>query len=106
MKLTDTAIKALQPKQVRYLVTDGRGLCLEIRPSGKRSWLYRYRFNGKPEKMTIGRYPDMSLKLARAERDKLATLVSCGQSPARQKQLAKVAGASNSTMRDFSERYY
>ena len=33
-------------------------------------------------------------------------LVSRGQSPAREKQLAKLALASNSTMRDFAERYY
>jgi len=33
-------------------------------------------------------------------------LVSRGQPPAREKQLAKLALASNSTMRDFAERYY
>ena len=59
MPLTDTGIKALKPRKMRYLVTDGRGLCLEILPSGKLSWLYRYRVNGKPEKVAIGRYPEL-----------------------------------------------
>jgi hypothetical protein len=72
----------------------------------KLSWLYRYRVNGKPEKVAIGRYPDLSLKAARDERDAMAGLVSRGQSPAREKQLAKLALASNSTMREFAERYY
>lgn len=106
MALTDTAIKALKPRGFRYLVTDGRGLCLEVLPSGRLSWLYRYRFNSKPEKVAIGHYPELSLKAARGARDKLATMKAHGQSPAREKQLAKTAQASNSTMREFSERYY
>lgn len=88
------------------MVTDGRGLCLEVLPSGKLSWLYRYRVNRKPEKVMIGRYPDMSLKAARGERDRLSGVVSRGISPAEEKQLAKSALASTSNFRDFSERYY
>jgi len=49
MALTDTAIKAREPQEMRYLVTDGRGHCLEVLPSGKLSWLYRYRCKGKAE---------------------------------------------------------
>jgi integrase len=106
MALTDTGIRALRPRKARYVVTDGRGLCLEVLPSGKLSWLFRYRVNGEPEKVALGRYPDLSLKAARNERDTMAGLVSRGQSPAREKQLAKLALASNSTMREFAERYY
>jgi len=46
MALTDAQIKALKPKASRYLVSDGRGLSLDVLPSGKMSWLYRYRLNG------------------------------------------------------------
>jgi integrase len=48
----------------------------------------------------------MSLKAARGERNRLATLLAGGHSPAQEKRLAKVALASGSTMREFSERYY
>jgi len=106
MPLTDRGIKALKPREIRYLVTDGRGLCLEVLPSGKLSWLFRYRFNGKPEKVAIGHYPDMSLKTARSERDRLAGLLLRGLSPAREKQLAKLAISSSRTMGEFAERYY
>jgi hypothetical protein len=103
MALTDTAIKALKPRGTRYLVTDGRGLCLEILPSGHLSWLYRYRFKGKPEKVAIGSYPEMSLKIARSERDRLATGLAQGQSPAQEKRLVKAALASRSTLREYTE---
>jgi integrase len=36
----------------------------------------------------------------------LATMAAHGQSPAREKQLAKTAQASNSTVREFAERYF
>ena len=88
------------------MVTDNRGLCLEVLPSAKLSWLYRYRFKGKAEKVMIGRYPAMSLKEARGERDRLSGMVLRGQSPAKEKRLAKMAVAGDLTMRDFAERYF
>ncbi len=106
MALTDTSIRALKPQRVRYLVTDGRGLCLEVLPSGKFSWLFRYRIKGRPEKVSLGRYPDLSLKAARCERDKQAILLAGGRSPAEEKRLAKMALTRDCTMREFSERYY
>jgi integrase len=106
MPLTDTAIKALKPKDKRYTVTDEKGLVLEVFPTGGMLWHYRYRLEGKAERVTLGRYPALSLKLARQERDKLATQVALGTSPARQKQLAKVAAADATTVAEFGERYF
>ncbi len=106
MGLTDKKISALQPKEGRYLITDGRGLGLEVFPSGVKSWRFRYRLRGKLEKVVLGQYPDMSLAVARARRDELAGQVLRGQSPARQKQLEKMALGSESTVREFGERYY
>src|SRR5215472_17042506 len=105
MALTDTGIRALKPRKIRYVVTDGRGLCLEVQPSGRLSWLYRYRFNNRAEKVTLGHYPEMSLKSARTARDRLAVVVSQGASPTQEKRLAKIA-LSNTNFGDFAERYY
>ena len=45
--------------------------------------MFRYRGNaGVRCKMTIARYPDLSLRTAREERDKLAAQVARGESPA------------------------
>ena len=85
MPLTDSAIKALKPKTTRYTVTDEKGLVLEVFPTGRMLWHHRYRLNGKQERVTLGRYPALSLKLARAMRDERATQVALGQSPAQQK---------------------
>lgn len=106
MPLTDTAIRALKPKAKRYCRTDDRGLVLEVFPSGGMLWHYRYRLNGKQERVTLGRYPALSLKLARAERDKRETLVAQGQSPATQKRLAKQGAAPDTTVAEFGERFF
>src|ERR1035437_7682541 len=83
MAFTDAQIKALKPKASRYLVSDGRGLSLDVLPSGKMSWLFRYRLNASSEKVILGRYPDLTLKAARAKRDDLAAQVADGKSPDR-----------------------
>lgn len=106
MPLTDTAIKALKPKEKRYTVSDARGLVLEVFPTGGMLWHYRYRLNGKQERVTLGRYPALSLKLARAERDKRETMVALGQSPAEQKRLTKAAASDSTTVAEFGERFF
>jgi integrase len=106
MALTDMRIKALKPKARSYQLTDGRGLSVEVLPSGAVAWRFRYRLHGKLEKVALGHYPDVSLKDARQKRDEMAGQVARGQSPAREKQLAKLALGTNSSVREFAERYY
>lgn len=106
MPLTDTAIRALKPREKRYTVTDHAGLVLEVFPTGGMLWHYRYRLNGKAERVTLGRYPALSLKLARVEREKRATMVALGQSPAAAKRQAKTAAAEGVSVSDFGERFF
>lgn len=107
MALTDAQIKKLKPKAGRrFSKADGGGLLLDITPGGVRSWLFRYRLKGKREKVVIGRYPDVSLKNARAERDKLAAKVREGKSPFQEKKLTRTGLSTDPTVKEFGERYY
>ena len=54
MALTDTAIKALKAKDKPYAKADGRGLIVEVLPTGGKVWRFRYRMSGRQEKVTIG----------------------------------------------------
>ena len=72
MALTDTALKALKLKDKTYTVTDDRGLYVEVFQTGGVVWRYRYRLNGKYEKLTLGKYPALTLKNARLKRDEAA----------------------------------
>lgn len=106
MTLTDTALKALKPRAKPYTVTDDRGLYVEVFPTGGIVWRYRYRLNGKTEKLTLGKYPALTLKNARIKRDEAAQAAAMGTSPAAQKQLAKVAAADATTVAEFGERFF
>ena len=106
MALTDAGIKALKPRAGRYMVSDGRGLSLDILPSGKMSWLYRYCLDGKRGKVTLGGYPDLTLRKARERRDELAAQVASGKSPADEVKKRRAGQNTNPTVREFGERYY
>lgn len=74
-QLNELQIKAAQPRDKEYLLADGEGLYLRVRPTGK-AWVYRYKEAGREAKLSLGRYPAMSLaaarKTARAEAEKRA----------------------------------
>lgn len=106
MPLTDTALKALKPKAKPYTVSDDRGLYVEVFPTGGVVWRYRYRLQGKAEKLTLGKYPALTLKNARIKRDEAAQAVAMGTSPAQQKQRAKEAAADLTTVAEFGERFF
>ncbi len=106
MALTDTALKALKPRDKTYTVTDDRGLHVEVFPTGGIVWRYRYRLNGKYEKLTLGKYPALTLKNARLKRDEAAQQVAMGESPAKKKQQEKVAGPEDVTVADFAKRFF
>lgn len=106
MALTDAAIKALKPRGGRYMVSDGRGLSLDILPSGKMSWMYRYRLDRRQEKVSLGGYPDLTLRKAREKRDELAAQVAGGGSPALEARERHKGFSTSPTVRMFGERYY
>jgi hypothetical protein len=77
--LNDTKIKSLKPKDKKYLVADTEGLTLLIMPTGTKSWIVRYRFNGKQKEITIGQYPELSLSDAREKLKTVKATLSLGQ---------------------------
>ncbi|MCK4125281.1 integrase arm-type DNA-binding domain-containing protein [Ralstonia pseudosolanacearum] len=89
MALTDIQIRAATPKEKQYRLADSGGMYLEIRPNGGRYWRLKYRFGGKEKALTIGVYPDVSLKEARAKRDAAKKQLADGVDPSFAKQATK-----------------
>jgi integrase len=91
--LTVKAIENLKPTSRRREVPDGevRGLYLQIFPSGKASWCFRYRFDGRPRKLTLGASPEISLKDARDLARKAHLKVAGGEDPGETKKAARAA---------------
>lgn len=55
-KLTEQTIKAAKPKDRPYYLYDTEGLRLQVRPSGKKLWHYKYLYLGKSNTFSIGKY--------------------------------------------------
>lgn len=93
--LSDTAIKALKPETAAYKVTDEKGLYLFVSQSGGKLWRLNYRFDGKRKTLSLGSYPDVSLKQARIYRDEARTLIAAGTDPSelKKKQKSVIADA-------------
>lgn len=89
MALNDTQIKALQPKDKSYQVTDGDGLAIQVEPSGRKLWRLRYTFNGKQAMISLGGYPEVSLAQARERRLEAKKLLSQGVSPSEHRKSIK-----------------
>lgn len=99
MKLTDSVIKAAKPKDKPYKLSDGDGLVLLINPNGSKWWRYRYRHSGKEKMLSIGTYPEVTLKEARLLRVTASDLLKQGIDPSQhrqeQKQQAAIAAANS-----------
>lgn len=62
---TDTFIKKLKPKDKKYIRGEGNGFTIRVMPSGVKTWLYVYDFEGDRREMKLGSYPDVSLETAK-----------------------------------------
>src|ERR1051326_2408653 len=81
MSLTDIQIRRAKPKDKTYKLFDGRGLYLEITPTGSKYWRWKYRFGHKEKRLSCGVYPDVSLQAAREKREEFRKQHSSGVDP-------------------------
>jgi integrase len=79
--LTDIKLKSLKPKEKLYAVTDEKGLSIEVPPKGSKRWRFKYRFGGKQKRLSLGIYPEVSLREAREKRDACRKQVAGGIDP-------------------------
>lgn len=103
--LSDKKLESLKPKAKPYQVADGDGLSIEVQPGGTKTWVYRYRLNGRQHPVRLGNYPAVSGKMARARRLEAAQLVAEGKSPAVEKRAAKEALSARMTVEEFAGVY-
>jgi integrase len=91
MPLTDKEIKNAKAGDRDFTHYDARGLSILVRPTGAKVWRFKYRFNGKANLLSLGRYPDVPLKLARERRDEARTLLASGVDPSAQRKSEAIA---------------
>ena len=93
MPLTDTAIKNAKPGTKPVKLSDEKGLFLLVSPAGGKWWRLKYRLAGKEKLLSLGVYPDVSLKDARQRRDDARKLLADGIDPGENRKAVKSAKA-------------
>ena len=61
MSLNDAQIRTAKAQAKPYRLSDGKGMYLEVTPSGGKYWRMAYRFDGKRKLLALGIYPDVPL---------------------------------------------
>ena len=79
--LTELSIKQAKPKEKQYKLTDGEGMYLRVYPNGSKYWQLQYWFDGKQKILSLGVWPDVSLKEARDERFEAKKKIKIGIDP-------------------------
>jgi hypothetical protein len=87
--LTDVAIRKATPGPKPRKIMDGRGLYLLVTPAEQRWWRFKYRFLDKEKLLSLGVYPEVSLKAARSKAEAARTLVAAGTDPSAARQAAQ-----------------
>ncbi|MBB5441949.1 MULTISPECIES: integrase arm-type DNA-binding domain-containing protein [unclassified Paraburkholderia] len=104
--LTESEIRALEPRATRYCVADGNGLVIEVMTTGTKVWRFRYTLNGKRQPLaTIGDYRMISLRVARAKAQRYAALVAQGISPVATARRDRGAESKADVLREAAELY-
>lgn len=102
---TKVAIDALpfpaKGKRAYYYDIKTRGLGISITSSGAKSFIVYRKVNGKPERITLGRYPDMSIEQARGRASAINAAIANGENPADKHRINR----SEMTLEELRDEY-
>lgn len=108
MKLTDQKVRGFQPRNKPYKVSDGAGLHIIINPNGSKLWRLKFRFDRKERSLSLGRYPEVSLKVARTLRDEAKADLRAGIDPVEKRRSHSSASSNDRSecFKDVAEAWY
>ena len=106
---------AISDIQIRHWLKEGKpvskaqgevpGLNFTLSKGGTAAWVFRYRFGEKHRELTIGRYPEFTIKLAKAAAMEARFKLQNGIDPAREKRLKALERAGAMTVRELVGDY-
>lgn len=102
---TDTMIRKLEPETSDYTRSEGNGFSIRVMPSGSKTWLYLYSFDGKRRKMNLGIYPEVTLETARERFEDARRKVKNGIDPVAELEQAANSRRQALTVKGLIEEY-
>lgn len=102
---TERRIQTLKAKDKPYLESEPGGLYLRVRPSGRKVFMTVYTWDGKQRWLTVGRYPEITVKQAREQVREVQARVESGIDPTAEKQMQKTERVTAPTVAEFADIY-
>lgn len=91
MPLTHAEIRNAKPGPKPIKLFDGGGLYLELAPSGGKWWRFKYRYEGKEKRLSLGVWPEVGLKDARERCAEIRRQIAAGIDPSEARKARKSA---------------
>lgn len=91
MPLSDLKIRNAKAAAKAVKLFDGGGLYLEVSPAGGKWWRLKFYVDRKEKRLSLGTYPEVSLKEARERRDEARRLLAKGVDPGEHRKAQKAA---------------
>lgn len=104
-QFTEKYLQSVKPEEKKQVIREKRGFCLQVLPSGTKSFLYIYLFQGKKKNLYLGQYPYVSLAEARVKYNEAYNKVQMGEDPAHVPIPQKAEEPATATFGEFANLY-
>lgn len=88
-----------------YYDKKSRGLCVRISPTGTRTFIVYRKINGKPERISIGRFPDLTVEQARGKAAAINAAIASGDNPASARRVQSAELTLGQAFEHYQKRY-
>lgn len=109
LNFTKVALEGLptppKGKQSYYYDTKMRALAVRVTSNGIRSFVVYRRINGTPERVTLGRFPDLSIEQAWRKAEAINAAIAQGENPNDQRRADRVEITFGALSKEYIERY-
>ncbi len=104
-KTLDTLLPPKGEQRAYYYDTKVRGLALAVSPAGRKTFVLYRKVNGKPERINIGVYPDLSIEQARGKAEEMNSAIASGGNPAANKRTVRAEDTLGTLWTRYWEEY-
>jgi len=106
MSLTDAQVRQAKPRAESYTLADSGGLALFVAPKGAKHWHFRFTWRDKQPRISLGSYPQVSLRQARLLRDEARVQLAQGIDPRAGRVARRRNGNDDGTFAALAERWF
>lgn len=109
LNFTKAALAAAPPAakggRDHYYDLREQGLMLAVTPAGSKSFYLYKRIDGKPERLLLGRFPDLTVENARKMAQAAKGKIAAGQNPQKERRAIRDEMTFEALFQDYLEKY-